>query len=96
MWYVGLMSHTIKDKKRLLHRVRRIGGQIAAVDRALVEERGCDEVLLTLAASRGAIHSLMAELIAEHLSSHVVDPASKVARRRGADEVVKAVRLALR
>ena len=90
------MGHTILHKKRLLHRVRRIRGQIEAVERALVEERGCGEVMLTLAASRGAIHGLMAELLEEHLRSHVVQVSSEKDRRKGADEIEETFRRALR
>ncbi|MCK6480190.1 MAG: metal/formaldehyde-sensitive transcriptional repressor [Planctomycetaceae bacterium] len=90
------MSHTIQRKKSLLHRVRRIRGQVEAVERALAEERGCAEVMLTLAASRGAIHALMVELLDEHLRSHVAGASSEGDRRRGADEVARVFRMSLR
>jgi DNA-binding FrmR family transcriptional regulator len=90
------MGHTILHKRRLLHRVRRIRGQVEAVERALTGERGCGEVMLTLAASRGAIHALMAELMTEHLRSHVVGVASEAERRKGAGEIERTFRRALR
>ena len=90
------MGHTIQHKTRLPHRVRRIRGQLGAVERALVEEQGCAKVMLTLAASRGAIHALMVELLEEHLGSHVVEAASGAERRLAADEVAKVFRMSLR
>ncbi len=90
------MGHTIKHKKSLLNRVRRIRGQIEAVERALEEERGCDEVMLTLAASRGAIHALMVELLEDHLRTHVLEPTAGGKRRQAADEVAKVFRMSLR
>lgn len=90
------MGHTIQHKKRILNRVRRIRGQIEAVERALVEERGCAEVMLTLAAGRGAIHALMVELLEEHLHTHVVDPDARTKRHAAADEVAKVFRMSLR
>jgi len=90
------MSHTILHKKSLLHRVRRIRGQIEAVERALLEERGCAEVMLTLAAGRGAIHALMAELLEDHLREHVAEGAGLAKRRRAAGEVTRAFRMSLR
>jgi DNA-binding FrmR family transcriptional regulator len=90
------MAHTILHKKRLLHRVQRIRGQIAAVERALVEERGSREVMLMLSASRGAIHALMVELLTEHLRAHVVEQSSETTRRVGADAVAETFRRALR
>lgn len=90
------MGHTILHKKRLLNRVRRIRGQLEAVERALIEERGCAEVMLTLAAGRGAIHALMVELLTEHLRTHVADPGGPKARRDAAEEVAKVFRMSLR
>ncbi len=68
------MSHTIKDKAKLLHRVRRVRGQIEAVERALEDEKGCANVLHLVVAARGAMNSLMAEIIEGHIRTHVVDP----------------------
>jgi FrmR/RcnR family transcriptional regulator, repressor of frmRAB operon len=68
------MAHTIRDKNKLLNRVRRIRGQIDAVAKALEEERDCSAILLNIAACRGAINGLMAEIIEGHIPHHVVDP----------------------
>ena len=67
------MAHTIKEKKKLLHRARRIRGQVEAIERALEEEQECSVILQTIAACRGAINGLMAELIKDHISHHVFD-----------------------
>jgi FrmR/RcnR family transcriptional regulator, repressor of frmRAB operon len=71
------LAHTIKNKKKMIDRVRRIRGQVEGIERALSEERDCSEILLTLAACRGAINSLMAEIIEGHIRFHVVDPDGK-------------------
>jgi len=68
------MAHTIRDKKKLLNRVRRIRGQIDAVEKALEREEDCSPILQTIAACRGAINGLMAEIIEGHIRLHVVDP----------------------
>jgi FrmR/RcnR family transcriptional regulator, repressor of frmRAB operon len=68
------MAHTIRDKKKLLNRVRRIKGQMAAVEKALEQEKDCSAILLTIAACRGAINALMAEIIEGHIRLHVADP----------------------
>ncbi len=90
------MGHTILHKRKLLNRVRRIRGQIEAVERALEEERGCAEVMLTLSASRGAIHALMVELLDEHLHSHVLGVGAAKQRRQAADEVSRVFKRSLR
>ena len=85
------MSHTKAEKSKLLHRVRRVRGQVEAVERALEEEKGCATVLHLIAAARGAINGLMAEVIEDHVRLHVVDPALGAERARGADELIEAV-----
>ncbi len=71
------MSHTIQEKKKLLGRIRRIRGQVDAVERALEEEIGCGDVLQLVASIRGAVHGLMAEIIDDHIRIHIVDPATE-------------------
>jgi Metal-sensitive transcriptional repressor len=52
------MSHTIREKTKRLNRVRRIRGQVEAVERALDEGLGCTEVLQLIAGARGVITGL--------------------------------------
>lgn len=68
------MAHTVRDKTKLLNRVRRIRGQVDAIERALNDEDECSALLQTIAACRGAINGLMAELIEGHIRFHVLDP----------------------
>ena len=67
------MSHTIRQKKKLLSRVRRIRGQVEAIERALDSEAGCDQVMHLIAGTRGAMVGLMAEVVEEHVRTHLVD-----------------------
>ena len=87
------MAHTIREKTKLLKRVRRIRGQVEAVERALEEEIGCADVLHLVAAVRGAINGLMAEVMEDHIRFHVVDPAREHDRERaeGAQELIDVV-----
>jgi DNA-binding FrmR family transcriptional regulator len=88
------MSHTVRQKSKLLGRVRRIRGQVEALERALEAEQGCAEVLHQIAAVRGAINGLMAEVIEDHVRTHIASPeiASHAERRNGADELIDVVR----
>jgi FrmR/RcnR family transcriptional regulator, repressor of frmRAB operon len=70
----GPMAHTIADQTKLLNRVRRIRGQVEALERALAEERDCSDVLQIIAAARGAMGSLMGEVVEDHVRFHIVDP----------------------
>jgi DNA-binding FrmR family transcriptional regulator len=65
------MAHTIKEKNALLARVRRIQGQAAALERALEQESDCSAVLQQIAAIRGAVNGLMAQVLEGHLREHL-------------------------
>jgi DNA-binding FrmR family transcriptional regulator len=67
------MSHTIRDRKKLLARVRRLRGQVDGIERALAEESGCEQVMHLIAGARGAMAGLMAEVLEDHVRSHLVD-----------------------
>ncbi len=88
------MSHTVREKTKLLNRVRRIRGQIEAVERALEQEIGCSDVLQLIAGARGAINGLMAEVVEDHIRMHVVDPADVPGSERAhaAEELIDVVR----
>lgn len=78
------MAHTIKSKKQLLTRVRRIKGQAEALERALDQETECTAVLQQIAAIRGAINGLMAEVLEDHLREHLGSDSGD-AKSRGED-----------
>lgn len=78
------MAHTIKSKKQLLTRVRRIKGQAEALERALDQETECTAVLQQIAAIRGAINGLMGEVLEDHLREHL-GPENGDARSRAED-----------
>lgn len=66
------MSHLTADKK-IIHRVRRIQGQMNSVHDALIDpEKSCISVLQQVAAIKGAVNGLMRELIEAHLKKHVL------------------------
>jgi DNA-binding FrmR family transcriptional regulator len=70
-----VVSHLHEDKK-ILNRVRRLKGQIHAVEASLTQqEPSCIDVLQQVAAIKGAVNGLINELIEEHLREHVIkDP----------------------
>jgi len=74
------MSHTHKDPKKLLTRVRRIGGQVSALEQSLLNGAECVDVLTQIAAARGAMHGLMLEVLNDHLQAHVADEPEQSAR----------------
>jgi DNA-binding FrmR family transcriptional regulator len=89
------MSHTVAEKRKLLNRVHRIRGQVEAIERGLNDEAECSAVLHAIAACRGAMDALMAEVIDGHIRDHILGgtPANS---KRAADELVSALRAYLR
>jgi DNA-binding FrmR family transcriptional regulator len=55
------------------------------------DEKGCAEVLHLIVAARGALNSLMTEVIEDHIRLHMVGPAKDIQRLRGAEELIEAM-----
>ncbi|MBV8698142.1 metal/formaldehyde-sensitive transcriptional repressor [Bradyrhizobium sp.] len=68
------MTHTIREKKKLLARVGRIRGQVEALERSLNEETDCARIMHMIAGIRGSVAGLMAEVVEDHIRTHLVDP----------------------
>ena len=92
------MSHTIREKQKLLARVRRIRGQIDGIERALDEETKCDRILHLIAGARGAMAGLMAEVIEDHVREHLVDAEKHpgALNAEAADQLLEVVRAYLK
>ncbi len=86
--------HTTREREKLINRVRRIRGQVEAVEKAIVNGEECSKVLLTVAACRGALTSLTAEILEDHVRFHVLDPRAKADSKRGraAEELIEVIR----
>jgi DNA-binding FrmR family transcriptional regulator len=92
------MSHTIREKHKLLARVRRILGQVEAIERALESEAGCEQVMHLLASTRAAMASLMAEVVEDHVRTHLVEPKAPTGavKQEAAEQLLSVVRTYLR
>jgi DNA-binding FrmR family transcriptional regulator len=88
--------HTVRDKTKLLSRVRRIQGQVAALEKQLNLEGDCIAVLQQIAAIRGAVNGLMAAVIEGHLSDHVVNEPALAQRQEDLDVVLRIINSYLR
>ena len=91
------MAHTTKAKKTLLMRVRRIKGQIAALEKAFDAETACGAILQQIAAIRGAVNGLMVEVLEGHIRDHLGAEVSSAKQRTEAiNEVASVIRSYLR
>ncbi len=91
------MAHTLHGGKKLLTRIRRIQGQAAALERAVEQQSECLAVLQQIAAIRGAVNGLMAEVLEGHLREHLGDPQLDAGTRaRETDAIATMLRSYLR
>jgi DNA-binding FrmR family transcriptional regulator len=63
-----------KEKQKLLSRIKRMAGQITAVERSVTDGNECADILMLLAAIRGGVNSLMAEILEDHIRLHITHP----------------------
>lgn len=69
-------THVLRDKRGLVNRVRRLRGQVDAIERALQGESSCSDLLQRITAARGAINGLMAEVLEEHIREYLIPQAN--------------------
>ena len=88
------MSHTVREKQKLLNRVRRIRGQVEAVERALEAEAGCAQVKNLVTACRGALNGLLAEVLEDHVRTHLAvrEAPGEADHGDAAEELVEIIR----
>lgn len=86
------MAHTIRDKAKLLARVRRILGQTAALEAQLNSESDCAAMLQQIAAIRGAVNGLMTAVIKGHLTDHIVEEPRVRLRRQDLNVVLQVIK----
>ena len=87
------MGHVAANKDNLIKRVKRIAGQIQALERELEADADCAKTLHLVAATRGAINGLMEEIIEDQARAHVADPSLNAEQRsQGVEELLEAIR----
>jgi FrmR/RcnR family transcriptional regulator, repressor of rcnA expression len=88
------MSHLSREKLDLVNRTKKVIGQLESVLRGLSEDEQCADVLQRLAAARGAINSLMGELLEDHIRNHM--PKNSKTNQEAAEDVIEIVRTYLK
>ena len=84
------MSHTTqeKEKRKLLMRLRRIRGQLDAVERLIEEDASCANILQQATACRGALDGFIAEVIEDHIRERMVQEKNRANAANAAEELI--------
>jgi len=87
------MTHVANEKAKLLNRLKRIRGQIEAIERAVEADGECARVLQQATACRGAMDGFIGEVIEDHIREHMIDPTAprNDPRVQAAEELVAIV-----
>ncbi|MFP5266643.1 MAG: metal/formaldehyde-sensitive transcriptional repressor [Acidobacteriota bacterium] len=86
-----------REQQKLIARIRRIRGQVDAIERSLTEKEHCADTLMLLANVRGGINSLMAEVLEDHIRLHMLSPGKNpVASTELAEDLIDLVRAYLK
>jgi len=89
----GSTDRPLRDKRGLVNRVRRLRGQVDAIERALAGEASCSDLLQRITAARGAINGLMAEVLEEHVREYLspVDSDADPRKANAAEELIEII-----
>ena len=90
------MPHHEREKVKLQQRVKKIRGQMDAVERSLAGDEDCGDQLMLLAAVRGGVNSLMAEVLETHIRFHLVDGVKEQIAPELAEDLIDLVRAYLK
>ena len=88
------MSHLSRETLDLVNRTKKVIGQLESILRELNHDAPCADVLQRLAAARGGINSLMAELTEDHIRHHL--PGNSKSSEDAADDLIEIVRTYLK
>lgn len=85
------MSHQDREKLKLVQKLKRVRGQLDAVERSLIAGEECGGQLMQLAAVRGGVNSLMAEVLETHIRFHLTDGAKEQIAPELAEDLIDLV-----
>ncbi len=85
-----------REKLKLLERVRRLRGQLDAVERLVIADEDCGGQLMLLATARGGVNGMMVEVMETHIRFHLTDGAKERIAPELAEDLIDLVRAYLK
>jgi DNA-binding FrmR family transcriptional regulator len=90
------MSSRDREKMKLMQRLRKLRGQLDAVERSLGVDEDCGDQLMLLAAVRGGVNGLMGEVLEDHIRFHLTDGSKERIAPELAEDLIDLVRAYLK
>ncbi len=90
------MAHLTADKDKIILRIKKLKGQLSSIEKALEEENECYKILQQISASRGAIQSLMNEVLEGHIKEHLGNHVSEEQREKEIENITSLLRTYLK
>ncbi|PIR88068.1 MAG: hypothetical protein COU10_01045 [Candidatus Harrisonbacteria bacterium CG10_big_fil_rev_8_21_14_0_10_45_28] len=84
------------DKKKVLRRLKIIGGQIRGLEKMVGEDKYCVDVITQTSAVRSALSGIEDLLLEGHLATHVVEQMRAGQKGRAVKEIVDLYKLSKR
>ena len=85
------MAHSDREQKKMLARVKKLRGQMEAVERALSTGKECGDILMLLSAVRGALNGLMGQVLEDHIRYHLTEPSNEKIAPELAEDLIDLV-----
>lgn len=85
-----MFSHE-REKTKWLQRIRRLRGQLDAVERSINADEDCGDQLMQLAAVRGAVNSLMGGVLQDHIRFHLTSGSKEQIAPELAEDLIEIV-----
>ncbi len=82
-----------KDNKKVISRIKRIMGQLSGVEKMILEDKYCIDIITQTSAIKSAISSLEDEMLQSHLAHCLHADRNKGRQKEMQDEIIKVYKL---
>ena len=88
-----LMHGIHKDHKKIVSRLKRIMGQLQGVEKMILEDKYCIDIITQTSAIKSAISSLEDEMLQSHLAHCLHQDTNKSRLKEMQQEIIKVYKL---
>ncbi len=82
-----------KDNQKIISRLKRIQGQLVGVEKMILDDKYCIDIITQTSAIKSAISSLEDEMLESHLGHCLHDDKNKSRLKEMQEEIIKVYKL---